>query len=279
MTPQRKPLARRAFSGLAGSPLAVAVEVKPEPTQPAPRKRGRPRKHADNARKQAAHRVKKSIAETVVQTEESAVSKGKLHGESSYDDDGLAKIEAKLTRLELYGGKRAPQASGPDKMKPGLDDTGELRMKRLRFPKTWGLSDQEKAEAIEKLARRVIFRGEESQTIDGEQQHGTLRCRVHGCGFVCDFWSQAIAHLDREYQRGVNETTTYNRMVRDPDHDDPLMKMVLRDLRKQIQNNGHLQIVAAYLKEIAPGRRLKRKTPATIHLKVEDDQISLTETA
>src|SRR5260221_13696901 len=91
----RKPLPCSHCALIANTPTITA--------KPAPAPVGRPRKHADNAAKQAAHRVKKSIVETVVQTEESVASKGKLHGESSYDDDGLAKIQAKLTRLELYG--------------------------------------------------------------------------------------------------------------------------------------------------------------------------------
>ena len=58
---QRRAPAKRAFHGLSGSPLAEVIPF-PEPEQqpaPAP-KRGRPRKHPDNASKQKAHRERKA---------------------------------------------------------------------------------------------------------------------------------------------------------------------------------------------------------------------------
>jgi hypothetical protein len=181
---QRRPAARRLHRGIAGSPLARIIPFPtPEPQQPAldsapapKRGRGRPRKHADNAAKQKAHREQRAtdaLTKTLVGpttplgTDGRWFIKGAPHGMGEYVTGGYdsAKCgEVRAARDRDKRGRRVrPKGAGPIS-----DDTTEIWSNKneqqfqkseerfqfankFRFPKTNKLDEYEKEQILKRF--------------------------------------------------------------------------------------------------------------------------------
>src|SRR5262249_24967466 len=98
---QCKPPAKRAFTGLAGSPLAT---IAPGPTEQT--KRGRPRKHASDADKQQDYRRRKELEAELARTKGQIEGQGRLHGETLYAPAKVEQIIGARERDEFIGGRK-----------------------------------------------------------------------------------------------------------------------------------------------------------------------------
>jgi hypothetical protein len=163
---------KRAFQGLAGSPLATVRKSQgPESADSLPDKEWEKWK-----------RLLKKYPD----------DQGRLRGEVSggYNIhkldliDGARQVEAEI------GGRRPRVGNGPDLDSSSDQDSGLKR--RLPSPirprKRWGMSESELKVAVERLARSMF--GESTTSEDGEK----LICQI--CGTVLNFWwRDATAHL------------------------------------------------------------------------------------
>jgi hypothetical protein len=203
--------AKRVFVGLAGSPLA---QIAPEPLK---NKVGRPRKYATAANKQAEYRRRVALEDELKRTNGQINGQGRLHGETLYAPQKVERIIAAKERDEELGGKKKKGRSlGTIKGERIVDsskittvsagDTGELRMRRLRFPKNWTLTDQEKEKLIDQLADELFFR---FTCLSPD----VFVCGL--CGYQCRFPANARAHLHDEYLKGVSLRSLYNSLAGD----------------------------------------------------------------
>ena len=162
---------KRAFQGLAGSPLATSRKTQgPGSAEALP----------DREWKKWLRLLEKYPDD-----------RGRLHGEVSggYNIhkldliDGLRQTEAEI------GGHRPRLGGGPDLDSSSDEDSGLKRClpSPTRPRKKWGLTEAELKETVERLARSLF---EESSSEDGEK----LICSV--CGTVLAFWwRDAAVHL------------------------------------------------------------------------------------
>jgi hypothetical protein len=199
--PHRKLPAKRAFTGLAGSPLA-SVEPTPEPKT----KRGRPRKHQNDASKQSAYRkthnerIAKAEAakaqddaiNAVLKSSEFSMNRG-MYMTDAPQGCGLIVyvgsrrkselIEGKKQTEEEQGGKRIqPRGNAPDDAEEDHDtgkekkgDEKEHTFAPKHFPKNWKLTPRE---------REMIM--------EGTTKH-KMTCRTHSAnGPIPAKWDSTI---------------------------------------------------------------------------------------
>ena len=232
---------------------------------PPPKSGGRPRKHKDNAAKQAEYRRNKLLDATLEETNSQVESRGRLHGETLQPPEKVEQIVGAIERDEVFGGrkKKPPQRNNPAQFNPTRltdADTGEQRMRRIRVPRNWNLSEDEKEQLIDQLCP-YLFDGSETQTpVPGEDQaHGTLVCKL--CGYRCDYLANARAHIHEEYDRAVFQRQRYNKLVRDPDADTPTVQAGLKMLREDFARNPHVNVIDEWLKANAPEKTRKSDLP------------------
>lgn len=220
---QRRTPPKRAFRGLSGSPLAevIAFPESRQPHQPAAvAKRGRPRKHADNAAKQKAHRARKASeksSKSVVPVKAITGHDGAMfmtgapHGvgklvTGGYGSDKIAQVSAAHDRDE--SGRRV-HAEGYGKNADSHDDMTPLEKRdsleeeetfsrKIRFPKKNALTDYEKDELLKDLIRENTEGAPEMS--DGWDENSvvhikpsTLRCLLCGEPIVARTWTWQAA--------------------------------------------------------------------------------------
>jgi hypothetical protein len=241
--PRRPP--KRAFSGLAGrespadaaesaeavaadetsKPLAEIIPF-PEAQQPQPAsapKRGRPRKHADNASKQKKYRERRnSIAiigervanQTQVSTDNTLTMKwfipGAGHGKGlmitgGYDKKKINEVRAAADRAEK-GRRVHPKGYGSDE---DGDRRGEKQESentftcKIRFPKNDALTDYEKQEILDDLAR-VNTSEEPCEELAGVDKKDLDKYRVVRCDLCAaiigvSYWGPSWEHFRAEH--------------------------------------------------------------------------------
>jgi hypothetical protein len=228
-------------------------------------RRGRPRKHQSNAQKQKAYRTKKLLDATLEETNSQIDSRGRLHGETLQPPEKVEQIVGAMERDEVSGGRKAkaPMKNNPAQFNPMKltdADTGEERMRRIRFSYNWSLSEDEKEKLIDQLCP-YLFDGNEAQTPPpGEDHiHGTLVCKL--CGHRCDYLANAKAHIHLEYDKAVSQRQRYNKLVRDPDADTPTIQAGLKMLREDFVRNSHVGVIDEWLKANAPAKTRRPKLP------------------
>jgi hypothetical protein len=168
---QRKPLVKRLFVGMAGSPLArsiEAVDVAESRTSPKRGRRPNGTRAMTSAERQKDCRLRKKIHQIM---EEHHDYKRRLHDETSGGNSmsKITQIVAARDRKELYGGQKPVRGAAPDvfdKADPSLDladASTETRYPRrvVRFAHNWELNESHKERLIDELARDV-FDGDEA---------------------------------------------------------------------------------------------------------------------
>ena len=245
-------------------PTAVTVRQRLVDAPPTP-KRGRPRKHTNDAQKQKAYRNKKLLDATLEETNSQVESRGRLHGETLQPPEKVEQIVGAIERDEVFGGrkKKPPLKNNPAQFNPTRltdADTGEQRMRRIRVPRNWNLSEDEKEKLIDQLCP-YLFDGSEARTpVPGEDHiHGTLVCKL--CGYRCDYLANARGHIHEEYDKGVSQRQKYNKLVRDPDADTPTVQAGLKMLREDFSRNPHVNVIDEWLKANAPEKTRKSGLP------------------
>jgi hypothetical protein len=178
VVPRKNP-AQRAFTGLAGSPLASVNEPTPQELKT---KRGRPRKHANNAEKQAAYRgkqdekkwlnaeletpkVQQQAWDAILKNADLSMNAG-LHvkeapqgcGELIYlgDRQKAEHIEGKNQIKDLNNGKRV-YPKGQASEGEGWRNEKESDFAPRRFPKKWTLTQTERQMILEGTAMHKMF--------------------------------------------------------------------------------------------------------------------------
>jgi len=227
--------------------------------EPAGNKVGRPRKYATAADKQKDYRRRVALESELKRTNGQIDGHGRLHGETLYAPQKVEEIVAAKERdQELGGKKKRGRSLGTIKGEKIVDsskiktvtneDTGEPRMRRLRFPKNWTLTDQEKEKLVDELADELFFRFT-SLSPD------VLVCRL--CGYQCQFPANARAHLHDEYLKGVSVRSRYNALTADSDAEHPSFQIALKMLRQDFERNKHVPVVERWIKQHQPKKTQK----------------------
>jgi hypothetical protein len=199
VSPRKKTI--RLFQGIAGSPLSVITDATSIPVQKP--KRGRPRRHADNADRQASYRNRKMMAKLrhVMKGDENADSRGKYmteapHGKGllitgGYDLQKIEQVNAarELAEDEKRNGRRVQRAGyGPDSTEHTLpeekDSTFQFKRK-FRIPKNWNLDDRGKEELIRDMVMQHI-----EPALENPDWWQCMECPV-----TFNFPSQAVNHF------------------------------------------------------------------------------------
>jgi hypothetical protein len=225
---QRRTPGRKIFHGLSGSPLAEVIPFPEQPQQsqpePAP-KRGRPRKHTDNASKQKTYRERRSsiaiIGERVakqprvssnntlmIPIHEKWFMPGADHGKGQYitggyDSKKIEQVQAAIDR-DLNGRRvrpkgHAPYADEPEDANSGEKGKGAEKIEngytfshKIRFPKNDKLTDYEKEKILIDFARENT---EEEPCPESEDvaekyrdQYHTTRCLLCNATLGVSFW-------------------------------------------------------------------------------------------
>src|SRR5258708_33985908 len=90
----------------AQAPPTAATVVQRLVDAPPTTKSGRPRKHKDNATKQAEYRRNKLLDATLEEKDTQVNSRGRLHGETLQPPEKVEQIKAAIDRDEAFGGRK-----------------------------------------------------------------------------------------------------------------------------------------------------------------------------